>query len=501
MKQPTTFGALVLLWCGGPADARVALPRILSDHMVLQQGVPVRVWGTADPGEAVTVRFAGQNVSTRANRQGKWQAFLAPLRAGGPSVLTVAGQNTIVLQDVVVGEVWVGSGQSNMDWPVERSKNAEMEIAAANFPQVRLFKVARKRADEPMEDVEGEWRVSSPETVADFSAVAYFFGRHLHEKLGVPVGLIQSSWGGSTAEAWTSRAALDSDPRLRFFFQRWEEMMAEYPEAKPKYERALKEWERTGKSGRRPQAPLGPDHHHKPGGLFNGMIAPLTPYAIRGVIWYQGEANAHRGQGWIYAPLFQALISDWRRHWGKGEFPFLFVQLANFARAPEGSQWPEVREAQALGLRLRNTGMAVTIDIGEPQDIHPTNKQDVGKRLALAARAIAYGERIVYSGPMFREVSKHGSELRMWFDHAGGALRTKGDVQVKGFTIAGADRRFVPAEARIDGMTVVVSASAVPDPVAVRYAWGGSPENNLTNADGLPASPFRSDQWADGRMP
>jgi sialate O-acetylesterase len=495
--------ALVAVW----ARADVRLPAVISDHMVLQRDMPVRIFGWADKGESVTVRLAGQTVSTVADGSGHWEAWLRPLSAGGPHELVVAGRNTVTVRDVLVGEVWVASGQSNMVWPVERSRDAEKEAAAANYPRIRLFKVALKTSEEPLEDVEGSWAPCSPETVKSFSAVGYFFARHLHEKLGVPVGVIQSAWGGTPAQAWTSRATLVSEPTLQTYLVEWNRVLVNWPRAKRRWEESLKQWEERAaqakREGRqpppRPAQPLGPGHPHTPAGLFNAMIAPLTPYAIRGVIWYQGESNANNYAG-LYRTLFEAMIRDWRQAWGQGDFPFLFVQLANYAKAPPGGYWPLVQEGQLKTLELRNTGMAVTIDIGEAEDIHPKNKQDVGLRLALAARALVYGEKLVYSGPLFRQATREGNRLRLWFDHVGGGLRARGGV-LKEFVIAGADRVFHPAQATIEGDTVVVSSPEVAEPVAVRYAWANNPEATLFNAEGLPASPFRSDNWLDARMP
>ena len=495
--------------CALSLQAAVTLPKVISDHMVLQQGVPVRIWGKANPGEAVTVKFQGQSLATKANASGKWEAYLAPLKAGSEGVLRIEADNAIAVRDVLVGEVWVASGQSNMVWPVERSNNPEKEAAAAKYPKIRLFKVTLKTSDEPLDDVDGEWTECSPESVPGFSAVGYFFARHIHEQLRVPVGVIQSAWGGTPAEAWTSTEALKADPALWFYLSNWDEVLAGYPAEKVRHEQAIEEWEKEAakakvagsESPRRPRAPRGPGHQHQPATLYNAMIAPLTPFAIRGAIWYQGESNANRNQGLLYERLFKTMILDWREKWAQGDFPFLFVQLANFGRvSPEGA-WPELRESQTKTLDLRNTGMAVTVDIGNPTDIHPKNKQDVGRRLALAARAVAYGQELVYSGPIYRQVTREGGELRVWFDHTGRGLRAAGGGALQGFVIAGTDRVFVPAEAKIDGKAVVVSSSKVSDPVAVRYAWAADPQNNLQNTDGLPASPFRSDRWTNARMP
>ena len=492
----------LLLALAGAVKGDVRLPRLLSDHMLLQRQIPVRIWGWADPAEPVVVEFSGQVVKGRADAAGYWAVYLAPMEAGGPFQMNIQGRNKISIEDVLVGDVWVASGQSNMVWPVNRSNRAEQEIAAANYPQIRLFAVAAVTSEFPLEDVSGAWSPCTPEKIARMSAVAYFFARHLHGQIGVPIGVIQSAWGATPGEAWTSSTALANDPGLASVSQSWTSILALYPEAKRRYDRQLKEWEAAVEKAKaegqkpppKPAEPLGPGNQRAPGVLFNAMIAPLTPYAIRGVIWYQGESNTSVKR-FVYRRLFQTLIEDWRRAWNQGDFPFLFVQLASFNPGPGGG-WPDLREAQTAALQLRNTGMAVAIDIGDANDIHPKNKQDVGLRLGRAARAIAYGEKIVYSGPMFKQLTREGDALRVWFDHAGGGVVNRGG-DLKGFVIAGADRKFVPAQARIEKNTVVVSSPAVAEPVAVRYAWEDNPDCNLYSAEGLPASPFRSDRWAE----
>ena len=460
---------LVCLALGGGLRADVQLPALFGNHMVVQAGRPIQVWGIADPNEKVTVSFRSQEVKVSASDTGAWAAHLDPSAPGGPFTLEVQGNNLVSIEDVHVGEVWVASGQSNMVWPLERSDNAEAEIAAAKHPAIRYFKVAQATADLPLADVTGEWLVVSPETAAQFSGVAYFFARHLEGRLGRPVGIIQSAWGGTPAEAWTSQPALADDPTLKGLIS--------------SYDRAA----RTARS-RRQQVRL----HHKPAALFNAMIVPLTRYAIRGAIWYQGENNGNRGQGILYRRLFRTLIEDWRRAWGQGDFPFLFVQLANYGRVPSADSWPELREAQSMALGLARTGMAVTIDIGNSTDIHPRNKQDVGLRLALAARAVAYGERgLVHSGPTFRQATWEGSAVRLWFDHAGNGLEAR-NGPLRGFEIAGAAGGFYIADPRIEGNTVVLSNRAVVAPTSVRYGWAADPDANLFNSAGLPASPFRT---------
>ena len=491
--------SLVLLYAALSADlwADVRLPGLFGDHMVLQRDMPIHVWGWADPGEAVNVAFRGESAGTIASPDGRWEIFLEPAEAGGPYDLVVDGENSIRLTDILVGDVWVGSGQSNMQWPLERANNAATEIAAAQHPGIRYFTVTRTAADTRKDDVEGEWRIVTPETAGEFSGVAYFFARHLHRELGVPFGIIISAWGGTPAQSWTSSRKLSADPALAEFVAKFE---ADGEAARPGYDAAFADWERQAaeaeaagdEAPRRPPRPRTLNPSATPSWLFNGMIAPLTPYPIRGVIWYQGENDANNRQALLYRRLFRSLIEDWRHEWGQGAFPFLFVQLPNFAGGAEGSEWPELREAQAMALGLAGTGMAVTIDIGDSTDIHPGNKQDAGLRLALAARAIAYGEQgLEFSGPMYRQTTRQGSALRLWFDHAGSGLQARGAPLV-GFELAGSDGKFVEADASIAGSSVVLTSPEVQAPVQARYAWGDDPESNLINGAGLPASPFRT---------
>lgn len=523
------FNWLVCLLSGGlllialPTIADVKLPALIGDNMVLQQHAKVPIWGTADPGEPVTVTLrsvpqvaatsgkpvtvtsSAQWVNTTANNDGRWMVSLDSLDAGGPFEMTIAGRNnTLTLRNVLVGEVWVCSGQSNMQWPVKASADAEREIAAADYPMIRLFSVKQIVAEGPLPDTEGSWGTCSSQTVGDFSAVGYFFGRESHKTLGVPVGLIHSSWGGTPAEAWTSRPALESEPEFKPILERWERLLAKYSQVKKMYEDELAQWqpaaERAKAEGKpkpaKPMQPPGPDHPHRASGLYNGMIAPLIPYAIQGVIWYQGESNADRS--YQYRKLFPAMIQDWRGAWKHGDFPFLFVQLANWREIqpePVESAWAELREAQLMTLTLPKTAMAVAIDIGDAADIHPKNKQEVGRRLALAAQSIAYGKEVVYSGPIYASMTTEGDKLRLLFTQVADGLMAKGDEPLKGFAIAGQDHKFVWADARIDGDTVVVWSDQVPHPVAVRYAWADNPVCNLYNKAGLPASPFRTDDW------
>jgi sialate O-acetylesterase len=374
---------------------------------------------------------------------------------------------------------------------------------------IRLFAVSPVVAGQPQKDVDGHWAPTTPQTVKDFSAAGYFFGRALYKALGVPVGLIHSTPGGSVAEAWTSRAALEALPEAKSYLDEREQALAKYPQQVEEYKQQCDNWiqavekaETNGETTPWPSAPQPPNYDLRwiPSGLYNGMIAPLTPYAIRGVIWYQGESNAPRPRE--YRKLFPALIQDWRRAWGEGDFPFLFVQAADkpdpiyLVLDPKSkTNWPELREAQLMALSVPKTSMAVTVDISDPYDVHPKNKQEVGRRLALAAEAVAYGRDVVYSGPIYESMAVEGNKLRLRFQHTDGGLMIKGAAASKGFEIAGEDRKFVPAEAAIDGKTIVVRSSQVASPVAVRYAWADDPLCTLYNKAGLPASPFRTDDW------
>jgi len=652
--RTTKFLVLILvLVCAAVVRAEVRLPAILGDNMVLQQGMKVRIWGNANAGEHVTVTFDKKSVNTVADAQGRWQVWIGPLKAGGPSELTV---NTLTIKNVLVGEVWLCSGQSNMEWPLINTINGAETVARAMNPEIRLFRVEHQTSATPLSDVQGHWVVTTPEDAANFSAVGYFFGRELYQHLKIPIGLIDSSWGGTPAEAWTTNEALTSSPDLKPILDRYQSSLNALPQAKDAYAHALAQWEEknlyldagnkgealgyadpaasttgwsrmdlpkqfetagllidgavwfrkeielpaswagkalvlkltpiddqdvtyfngtkigaTGretpnsymvprryvvpgslvKSGRnviavrvfdsageggfsrggamslgpngdgdsqaislrgewvykveralepkhpdwgtRPEA-VGVSNQNNPSVLYNAMIAPLVPFSIRGVIWYQGESNA--GRAYQYRTLFPLMIRSWRSAWGR-EFPFYFVQLANWhanKAEPDESDWAELREAQTMTLREPQTGMAVTIDIGDENDIHPRNKLDVGRRLAAWALADTYGQKVIPSGPLFEHFRIDGDEIRIRFKHGVG-LRTSDGGPLKGFAIAGEDRRFVWADARIDGDTVIVSSPKVVKPVAVRYGWADNPIANLYNKAGLPASPFRTDDW------
>lgn len=647
----TFSGAVLVLSLASPALADVRLPALISDHMVLQQGQRARIWGSADPGERVAVQVAGAKASATTDAAGHWEVQLGPLAAGGPHVLEIQGKNAVRVDDVLVGEVWLASGQSNMEFPLDRAVNAATVIPAATFPQIREFAVPKAISRTPLAEVSGEWHVCSPASAGTFSAVAFFFARDLQTQLKVPVAIIHSSWGGTPAEAWTSRAALVAQPDLRPMVEHFDASVSD-PNAIAAYMRSLEAWQRanvaydTGNEGfakgwarpdfnastwrsmnapgawegqglgidgavwfRRtieipatwigtdlqlslgaiddfdttyfdgqeightgietlgywsharhyliPKAlvhagkatiavrafdlagdggfmgpgammriassaggealslagpwayqvergvgplqpdwgsqPAAPESQNSPALLFNAMIAPLTRYTLRGAIWYQGEANAERAAE--YRHLFPVMIRDWRHAFGLGDFPFLFVQLANFmARAaePGDSSWAELREAQRQTLREPNTGMAVTIDVGEADDIHPRNKQAVGQRLARWALAGTYARQMEASGPLYASHKVEGAQVRVHFAHGAG-LRVSDGTALSGFAIAGADHRFVWADATIAGEDVLVSSPSVSAPVAVRYGWADNPRVNLVNGADLPASPFRTD--------
>jgi sialate O-acetylesterase len=470
------FAGLVFALVGGPGlSAEIALAPLFTDHAVLQQGKLVPIWGRADPGEHVSVSFGGQTVGATAGEDGTWVVLLAPLSASaaGADLVAAGKSNTLTRHDVVVGEVWLCSGQSNMEFTLGvqarrgmRLLNGAQEIAAARFPLIRQFEVGREPAAALSDLATGTWVPCSPDTAGNFSAVGYFFARDIHRRLGVPVGVIDSTWGGTPIEAWLSPMALASDPAFAAVRTRWNQASPDYP--------------------------------HKtswaPAGLFNGMINPLLPYAMRGVLWYQGESNANRAAE--YHRLFAAMISAWRAHFAQGDLPFLWVQLANYVPPDDrgGSTWAYLREAQAQALTLPATGMAVTIDIGDPKSIHPANKQEVGRRLALIAKNKVYGLVGDFSGPVFESAERVGAAMRVHFEYADNGL-TAAAKPLQSFEIAGADRRFYPAVASIAHDTVLVQSPKVLAPVAVRYAWQNNPEANLYNGAGLPAAPFRSDNW------
>jgi sialate O-acetylesterase len=492
------------------SSADVRLPAIIGDNMVLQSGSRVSLWGWADPNEEINVKASWDKMdwTIQADSAGKWIFQTASPDAGGPYEITFKGKNTVTVKNVLAGEVWLCSGQSNMEMAVRSANHAAEEAAGANYPQIRLFTVEKKVAEQPLDNCKGKWVECSPETVPGFSAAGYFFGRELHKELKQPVGLIHSSWGGTPAEAWTSPVAMQENPTCEPILTRYKQAVTVYPQAKAKYDEDLVKWNEAVKQakaegkplpGGRPGQPLGPGNPNCPCGLYNGMIAPLVPYTLRGAIWYQGESNA--GRAYQYRDLFPTMIKSWWNAWsqdGQEDFAFLFVQLANFMDTkpePGDSSWAELREAQLMTLEVPNTGMAVIVDIGDAKDIHPKNKQDVGNRLALWALANTYAKDVVYSGPLYKSMEKKGNQIVLSFNHVGGGLVAKGGEPLKGFAIAGADRKFVWGNAKIEGDKIVVTSDQVADPIAVRYAWADNPVCNLYNKADLPASPFRTDTW------
>ncbi len=634
-----TIVILISLFVSQDLFSAVKVARIFSDNMVLQRGVNASVWGTANPGEKIVVEINGLVSSTQATADGKWMVRLPEFTAGGPYELIVKGENEVKFKDVMFGDVWVASGQSNMAFRLESSNNGAEEVKNANDPDIRLFYVPRRVGKTPKEDLEGgQWDKCTPEVAKGFSAVAYFFGRELRKDLNVPIGLINCNWGGTPAEAWTSAEMLKALPDFKdrvieleqgpnweddiaaneqrnkekseiinssfnglekgvhkvnynstdwpvVIAPNWEEELdgviwmrkvleipKEFKGKELKFDlgriaykatvyfnevelgsttapyfaeytvpaklvksgknviavRALHFWANMNfegpedrmklyapsgavlenlagpwkyKTGLEPAFPEIKGYSHYPASLYNGMLHPIIPFGIKGVIWYQGESNA--GRAYQYRALFQSMIEDWRIRWGMNYFPFLFVQLANYMdipAQPKEDDWAELREAQLMALRLPNTGMAVTIDIGEMFDIHPKNKQDVGRRLALAARKIAYGEDVVYSGPIYKSMEINGNEIEIAFDHVANGLNAKGE-KLTGFQIAGKDKKFYWANAMIVGGKVFVSSDKVKAPVAVRYGWAINPECNLYNKNGLPASPFRTDNWPGKTWP
>jgi sialate O-acetylesterase len=546
--------ALALGFVAASAAAEVKMPAIFGDHMVLQQDRTIPVWGTAAPGEMVAVSLGKDHAKAKADASGKWRVDLKAVPwSGVGTTLIVKGTNTVTFSDVLVGDVWLASGQSNMEYGIAGADTGPRAIAAANNPMIRLFIVPRATAAYPQTEIatpadawHGRWEVCTPETLgqgatwAGFSAVAYFFGRDIQKFTGRPVGLIADSYGGSPAQAWVSFEGLQKDPILDPFVQAHRKLLAGYDAAmaslpgdmaawkakdeewqrvsKPANAEAQKKWQEdaaaaaaAGKPAppqphlvNEPQMPDPTGGHGHPSALYNGMIVPILPYAIKGVIWYQGESN--NGIGPIYRTMFARLIQDWRERWGEGDFPFIFVQLPNF-----NYKWSPMRESQLKTLAVPNTGMVVTIDVGGEHSLHPLYKEVVGGRMALVAEHVAYGKDLVYEGPLYKGMVVEGNSIRVSFNDVGSGL-TIGTTPVHGadvtvaptdklmsFTIAGEDRVFHPAEAKIDGDTVVVTSAEVAHPVAVRYGWEPPTTCNLYNKEMLPASPFRTDDWDDAR--
>jgi sialate O-acetylesterase len=498
---------MVLLLATMVARANVSLPDVIGSSMVLQRDRPVLIWGNADPGEAISVRFGKQNKSITADGEGKWRISLAPLHATAtPQTLVIVGRNTIELSNILVGEVWLVTGQSNMQRLLSETANGEAAIAAAAHSQIRLFNVSRQVAFKHAAPPLGAWQVSSPQSVKEFSAAGYYFGVELQQALNVPVGLINSSYGGSQAEAWTPVEYLLASADLKATIERTKVWDEERPRVKVEYEEQIKHWrtevDKAKAAGARPQpSPAVPDalrEYRIASSIYDGMIAPLIPFRIRGAFWYQGESNETRAQQ--YGILLPTMIKAWRERWGD-DFPFGIVQLPNYRDPkpePADEAWSHVREAQRrTALNTPMTGLIVTIDIGETHDIHPKNKLEVGKRMARWALAAVYGRKLVASGPTLRSSKVVGSKIVLTFTTVGKGLKIRDGDKLEEFAISGADRKWYWAEARIIGKDrVEVWADSVPQPLAIRYAFNNNPKHpNLTNETGLPASPFRTDDW------
>lgn len=501
-----TLTCLALLCLGAHARADVIPAALFTDNAVLQRDKPIPVWGKASPGEKVTVTFAGQTASASADAAGKWSVTLAALAARTEgSDLVIQGNNTVTLANVVVGEVWLASGQSNMEWVVNNTFDKAIDIpASARFPLIRHIKIKKTVAESPADTVpidRNTWQVAGPATTGGFTAVGYYFAKDIHELTGVPVGIIGSNWGGTPVESWIDNEAYNTAGQAAAKVkERWAKVLAEYPEKKAKFDADLAAWKEEQAAAKaanqpftkqQPRAPGGPGHQNTPSGLYNAMISPLVPYALRGAIWYQGESNAGRARE--YRDLFSSMITGWRAKFGQGDFPFYWVQLANY-QSPTDTAWAFLREAQTQTLALPATGQAVIVDIGDVRDIHPRNKKDVGRRLARLALARDYGFKIVDSGPVFAKAEREGAGFRVSFTEAHGGLIAPLNT-LAGFELAGEDKVFKPAEAKIEKDTVLVTSAEVAEPVAVRYAWRNAPLAGLFNKEGLPAVPFRSDTW------
>lgn len=521
MIPPSSKFALslaLILFAGAFSAHALTVNPLFSDHAVLQQDALIPVWGEAEPNETVSVVFGDRKAEAKADEEGKWILVIEALPASAvPGVMTIsAGEDTIVLDDILVGEVWVGSGQSNMGWPVSRSLDAEVvakKAAMGGFPHLRLFKVPVDGSDVRASEVNANWVLPTEANVASFSATAFYFASKLAEDRNVPVGIIQSANGGTNAFSWINNETFQGDPASETVRTYWAAALKNHPEAMERYKTALEKWradsdaaKAAGKTfaERAPREPLGATHVKRPTGHYNAMVAPLQPYAIRGVVWYQGEANSREPFNQGYKDLMLALIEDWRSDWAdasnglveRNDFPFYLVQLPNFAGgSPTG--WPIIREQMLkFWQEGTNTGMVVTIDTGDPGDIHPANKTPVGHRLTRFARANTYGENLVYSGPIYDALRIEGSKAIVSFTEVGSGLASLDEEPLAEFEIAGADGEFVPATAIIEGDELIVTAEAISEPRAVRYAWKPNPAAvNFGNEDGLPASPFRTDSW------
>lgn len=519
MTFRTTTQTLLALALGILASASslaaIIPASVFSDNAVLQREIDDTVWGTAEPGEPITVSFNGQSVATKADNLGAWSLKLHAMKAGGPYGMTISGDKSepVTLKNLYVGEVWFCTGQSNMFWPLRRLAVGQETASKSDDPELHLAIVDYAISKTPQANTRVRWSPATQGSTLDFSAVAYFFGRNLRKSLGVPVGLIEAAVGNTPIETWTSTDAYAADPSLRPLLDVLADYTARYPAMMDKYKADKADFDARVEAAKssgaavptnRPFEPEPPDKMNRAAGLiYNGMISPVVRYGMRGVIWYQGENNAWHA--YEYRKLFPTMIKDWRSHWGIGDFPFLYVQLPPLASA--GVSWAELREAQREALSLPNTGMVVTTDCGGQKNLHPVRKEPVGNRLALLAEGIAYHQPVEYSGPVFKSMDVQGNKVRVTFTHAdglqAGEMRDEGDdapvlaspSKLVGFEVAGDDKKYYPADAVIDGTAVVVSSDQVQAPVAVRYGWSAACIANLTNGAHLWASPFKTDSW------
>ncbi|MDF1740171.1 MAG: sialate O-acetylesterase [Verrucomicrobiales bacterium] len=501
MNRIAAFTAVFLVSLAtASVQAELRLPSIFGHHMVLQRDMENPVWGWADPNADVSVTFAGETRTAKADAKGNWKLKIKSMSGSSHAMNLVvkSGAESITLSNIVMGEVWVCSGQSNMQWAVGQSDDADLEIATANYPNIRLITVPQVGTQEIQDDFKGQWDICTPDTVGNFSAVGFFYGRMLHQMLGVPIGLIDNAWGGSAAEAWVKRDVLEKDPRFATVINEWkntektfnwEATLADY-QTKAEAAKAAKK-----PAPRYPRNPL--TGQHRPGNLWAGVLNPTIGYGIRGAIWYQGESNA--GRAYQYDDLFGLMIGEWRKAWGQGDFPFYWVQLADYkdeVSEPGESDWAELREAQSNTLELPNTGQAVIYDIGEGRDIHPRDKQNVAKRLARIALARDYGVNVAYQNPTYKSMEVKGDKAVLTFDHVGSTLYTFDTKSATGFTLAGKDTVWHKATGKLLGRDKIeVSSPAVKEPVAVRYAWAANPVANVESREGLPLDPFRTDDW------
>lgn len=494
------FFSLLLFALAARCQAELRVSPVFGNSMVLQRDQPIHLWGWTEPGLDVTAQLAGQKGVTKSDANGRFDLLLKPLPAGGPHELKIIADEVKTFSDVLIGEVWVCSGQSNMAWPVSSANDPDLESLTATYPKIRLITVPRVASQVPLNDFDGQWEECTPESVKSFSAVGYFFGRQLHQTLDVPVGLIDNAWGGSAAEAWVAREDLEKAGQYQELLKKWDDVVSAYDHEKVmgQYQQELASWQKE-KKGPRPRMPRNQiDSNHRPANLFNGVLHPILGYTIRGAIWYQGESNASRA--YQYRHLFPLMIQTWRDRWGQGDFPFYWVQLADFRdeeEVPGGSEWAELREAQTMTMKkLANTGEAVIVDLGEASDIHPRNKQDVAKRLSRWALANQYGFDLPHRSPLYRAVTFANGKATVEFQHVGRGLDTFDVKEPIGFTIAGSDKKFFSANARIvDKDRVEIWSDEVTAPVAVRFGWADNPVRNVQTLDGLPLTPFRTDHW------